>query len=644
MPLPATGSVFAGYRIEDTAGRGGMGVVYRARQIRPDRMVALKVIAPEHFQNSELRQRFEFESQIAASLEHPNVIPVYDVDEAEDLLYIAMRFVDGSDLRELIGIGIEPRLAVDVIGQIAGALDAAHARGLVHRDVKPGNILVTETSGPPHAYLTDFGLTKLVESSGALTQSGAVMGTPNYMAPEQIEGERVDARTDVYALACVLFHAVTGHVPYPRDSQYATLFAHLNEPTPSPSGANPSLSLKLDEVIRRGMAKNPDERYPSAGDFGRAALAAVGAGEMPQTERTVATGDAAPAMGSLARTKAMPQPAPARLPQVRPGRRLLAVLLGVGAVALIALVAVAVTGGGSEDQPPQPSSAVGRVVGDPIPVQRNPVAVASGAGSVWVANARNGSVTRIDSTTATVDGAPIDVGREPSAVAVGADTVWVANGRDDTVSRLDARSGRPRGTPFPVGDQPVAIAIGEGAVWTANYGDGTVSRIDPDRAAAAAVHTIRVGLGPTDVAVGNGAVWVANSADDTLTRINPASRRVIGSPIPVGQSPNSLTVDSGAVWVANIDIDQVRKVDTSTNQVVGNPITVGERPEDVVVWNGGIYVANQDANSIVRIDPDSRQVVGSPLTVGNDPIALAPDGDNLWVLNFGAETVVKVEA
>jgi serine/threonine protein kinase len=218
------GSEFAGYRIEGLAGKGGMGIVYRARQARPSRLVALKVIAPELADDEEFRSRFERESEVAASIEHPNVIPVYEVGDDDGCLFIAMRFVDGTDLRALIDEegALPADRATRIAGQVAAALDAAHDAGLIHRDVKPANVLI---SGSDHAYLTDFGLTKPMKGGQELTTTGVGVGTFDYMAPEQFRGEPVDARTDVYALGCVLHHALTGAPPFPADSDAAKMSA-----------------------------------------------------------------------------------------------------------------------------------------------------------------------------------------------------------------------------------------------------------------------------------------------------------------------------------------------------------------------------------------------------------------------------------
>jgi hypothetical protein len=293
------GQEFAGHRIEGVAGRGGMGVVYRATHLALNRQVALKLIAPELSEDEAFRARFKQESMTAASIDHPNVIPIYNAGEEEGRLYITMRLVEGTDLRAMLAErgALEPDLATQLISQVAAALDAAHERGLVHRDVKPANVLIAGGDGDRRAYLTDFGLTKHAASASGLTKTGMFVGTLDYVAPEQAQGKSVDARADIYALGCVLYQALTGRVPYPRDSEPAKLWAHMQEPPPSVREADPSAPAHFDEVIKRAMAKDPEERYPSAGDLGRAAIAATQDRTVVGGERSVATGEAAPGAG-----------------------------------------------------------------------------------------------------------------------------------------------------------------------------------------------------------------------------------------------------------------------------------------------------------------------------------------------------------
>ena len=266
----ALGDAFAGYQIEGLAGRGGMGLVYRARQRRPERIVALKVILPELAADPQFRARFERESSAAAQIEHPNVIPVYQVGEEDGLLYLVMRFVNGIDLGALLQRDgpLAPDRAAQIIVQVADALDAAHANGIVHRDVKPGNILV---SARDHVYLTDFGLTKHTAETHGMTATGMFVGSVDYVAPEQIEGRSVDARADIYSLGCVLYETLSGTVPFPRDTEVARIFAHMSDRPPWLETVPPALA----EVIVRAMAKSPDDRFQSAGDCGRSAAAAA---------------------------------------------------------------------------------------------------------------------------------------------------------------------------------------------------------------------------------------------------------------------------------------------------------------------------------------------------------------------------------
>jgi len=268
------GSVFRGYRVDSVLGHGGMGAVYLATHLRLERKAALKVLLPELSVDESFRERFIRESQLAASLEHANIVPVYDADEEDGVLYLAMRFIPGEDLGSLIRSegALELPFVLSVIEQAASALDAAHASGLVHRDVKPANILISESRS--HAYLTDFGVAKRMKSLG-LTRTGFFVGTVDYCAPEQIEGKEVDARTDIYALGGVLFHCLAGHPPYEKDSDVAVITAHLLEPPPAISSVRENLSPGIDGVIRKAMAKRPEDRFQSAGELAAAAREAL---------------------------------------------------------------------------------------------------------------------------------------------------------------------------------------------------------------------------------------------------------------------------------------------------------------------------------------------------------------------------------
>ncbi len=294
----APGAELAGCRIEEVAGRGGMGVVYRATQLDLRRPVAVKVIAADRARDPGLRTRFSLEARLAAAIDHPNLVPVHAAGEEDGRLYIVMRYVAGTDLhRALKRDGyLAPGRAARIVAQVASGLDAAHAAGLVHRDVKPANVLLSSD----HVYLGDFGLSRLQGAGERITESGAWIGTVDYMSPEHLRGEPCDARSDVYALGCVLFSALTGEPPFRRDTVPQTMSAHLHSPPPRPSERAP-VPAEFDRVIERALAKHPEDRYPSAGDLGRAALAAAAGEPVTEQERTVATGAAAPGAVTTAR-------------------------------------------------------------------------------------------------------------------------------------------------------------------------------------------------------------------------------------------------------------------------------------------------------------------------------------------------------
>jgi predicted Ser/Thr protein kinase len=309
--MTGPGTAIGDFRLEELVGRGGMGVVYRATQVSLGRTVAIKLIAEAVADDPAFRARFKREARLAAGLDHPNVIPIYQADEAAGRLFIAMRYVEGTDLGALVAEQgpLPAEEAAAIAGQVAAALDAAHAHGLVHRDVKPGNVLVDRAG---HVYLTDFGITKQVASRTGLTLEGGLVGTLDYAAPEQLRGGPVDARTDVYALGCLLFELLTGEVPYRRASEGEKVLAHLSAPPPLPSESRSDLPAGFDAVVARAMAKEPDARYASAGELASAAQAAL-AGER-------LTRPAAPVV-------AAPEPAAAPHDDARRGRPV--ALLGI---------------------------------------------------------------------------------------------------------------------------------------------------------------------------------------------------------------------------------------------------------------------------------------------------------------------------
>ena len=289
LPRLEHGSVFAGYWIDRLLDRGGMGVVYKAMDVDLDRAVALKLIAPEWMEDENATARFRTEARLAASLEHPNIVPVHRGGEEQGVLYLAMRFVPGTNLRRMIDRSPLPFETTGVIlTQIASALDAAHSRGLVHRDVKPANILISDETAQTHSYLTDFGLTKRPGSTGGLTGTGLWVGTADYVAPEQIQGHAIDGRADIYSLGCVLYEMLTGEVAYPKDGDIAKLWAHISNPPPRPSATRPDLVPAFDDVVARATAKDPADRYATAGEMAAAAREAIALQQQAQSGGAVA--------------------------------------------------------------------------------------------------------------------------------------------------------------------------------------------------------------------------------------------------------------------------------------------------------------------------------------------------------------------
>ncbi|WP_406840204.1 serine/threonine-protein kinase [Streptomyces sp. AHU1] len=296
-PSELIGRRIAGYRIEREIGRGGMAVVYQAKDLRLDRTVALKLLAPELARNDTFRGRFTHESRVAAAIDHPHIVPVFEAGETDGVLYIAMRYVAGRDLRHLLDregpltVTVAARIGI----QVASALDAAHDHGLVHRDVKPGNILVaqgTDSDHPEHVYLTDFGLTKKSLSLTGFTSVGQFVGTLDYVAPEQISGKPVDGRCDVYSLACVVYEMMAGRPPFRRDDDMALLWAHQYDQPPALSAVRPGIPDAVDAVLAKALSKSPDDRYDSCLAFVSALrIAARGAATGGGTRPGAETGD-----------------------------------------------------------------------------------------------------------------------------------------------------------------------------------------------------------------------------------------------------------------------------------------------------------------------------------------------------------------
>jgi streptogramin lyase len=639
----STGSLFAGHRIEAVAGRGGMGIVYRATQLDLGRTLALKVIAPELAEDPRLRDRFVNESRVAASIDHPNVIPIFYAGEDQGVLFIAMRFVVGTDLRRLVRA--EGRLALGralhVFEQVADALDAAHVRGLIHRDVKPANVLL---AAHDHAYLTDFGLTRTTASASGATGSGAFVGTLDYAAPEQIRGDRVDARGDVYALGCLLFYLLTSEVPYPRETDEAKLWAHLREPPPSATALVADLPTGLDAVIARAMSKQAEDRFPSAGDVARAAAAAAQDRPVEQPERGVAEGPAAPREGSTVsgQRPGIPAGSGARevLPKRRDRRPAIALVLS-GIVAVAVGLAIVLTDGEPPPPPPPPRPPpAGKVVAR-IPVGQRPNAIAATARDVWITSYRNDTVTRVSTSGNRVRDARLVIGIGGMDVAARYGSVWFVNSLRRELTRVSASSGRRRGPPLVLPLSPVTVDAGAGAVWVGavtppvNTAPSTIYRVDRQRMRV--TDTIPVPGTIRSLATGPGAVWFI--ADGALYRLDLRTRSV-RRVVAVGRE-STVAVGAGAVWVASRRAGEVLQVEIPSERVITIPMRGA--PSHIAIADDAVWVSNYGAHTVTRIDPHTSTVMRKPVKVGRNPLALAAGEHTIWATVVADNFVVRVD-
>ena len=602
------GDLVAGYEVGALVGRGGMGEVYRALDLRLERPVALKLLTERLSDDEGFRERMLRESRLAASLDHPNVVPIYEAGEADGRLFIAMRFVDGTDLKALLRRegALPPERAVAIVAQVADALDAAHTKGLVHRDVKPSNVLLDQQGGREHAYLADFGLTQ--SAGDARPTDGQLMGTVDYVAPEQIRGDHVDGRADVYALGCLLFETLTGTLPFTGASDVAVVYAHLEEEPPRASERRPGLPSEVDEVLARAMAKDPGKRQQSCAalvDETRAGLGLV-----------------------------RPEPATRRRVVVV---ALLAAVLAAASATAVALVtrgdsAGTATGGSLVRIDPATNRAVTSYA-----VSAHPRTVTTARHRVWLGDFRDGSLWRLDPARGdlqrfTTTGEPRDLTSLGAYVYVAGDGNTIFDG---TVTRYDAATGaREAGVKLTA----CSVAAGDGVLWVAgcpfidrlSTGSGPLRKLvvkpvpfqQPESAETIrfAMHDMAVGeswlwiigdavdrrvfrvdprsgvirgttvlpFAPGAIAAGEGGVWVTGSIDDVVARLDPRDGRRLQI-IHVGRGAGGVATGAGAVWVASALEHEVSRIDPATGKIVAR-IPVDGAPREIAVGAGGVWV------------------------------------------------------
>jgi streptogramin lyase len=660
------GAIFAGHRIEGIAGRGGFGVVYRATHIHLDHVVALKLISSGRGGEQTFRDRFISESRIAVSIRHPNVVAVHNAGEEDGLLYVTMDFIDGTDLRGLLNREgrLDPEDAVAIMRQLAAALDAAHEKGLVHRDIKPGNVLLDERGGGRHVYLTDFGLSKQMDATSGVTATGAFVGTLDYVAPEQIKGDRLDARTDVYALGCVMFELLSGDIPFTQEEKVAKIYAHLQEQPPELIDAAPEVPSALSEVVWRAMAKDPEDRHPSAGDFARAAAAAVEGRQPSEPERNVGVGAAAPTqaydmLAAAAAGAAIGETVESAPPTDAGGETVAVPPPGAQAGSTAEVAPPAGSAGGETVAVPPPAQQIPPAEADVTPeastpgetITVPPPGAPSGGGDTPATPAhtarpkRGGAgkvIVAMIALLALAGGAyavlgggskeeggsgeqqsggnggggdsgggsigPIEVAEKPVGVDVDDNgVVWVSSRDGQELTRIDSESGEVLGTEKLDGSGEQVNIDPDGIAWVAvSKGDGAngeVVRFDPD--GKQLDEPIPVGIDPRGVAGGDKNQWVINLGSNDTSRIDRKTFDV--TPIGLGVAPARAAEGGDAalgIWVSNSGDDSVSRI-TELGDVVSTVFGIEGTPRGIVAEGADVWVVGQDSNQLYRITPAS---------------------------------------
>ena len=561
-----------------------------------------------------------------------------------------MRFVDGTDLRALLarrGRASSRCARRAWWRRWRSALDAAHERGLVHRDVKPANMLVAARGGGEHIYLTDFGLTKRSASDSGLTAAGEWVGTLDYVAPEQVRGDAVDGRADIYALGCVLYELPHGRGAVPaRRRHREAVGSHLGPAARPGSMLAPGRAAGAwPRSSRERMEKDPDDRFATAGELGRAALAAVPGGGDTRARARVAAGGASLAAPS-GRRGLLGSGAAARVERPGRGRMLLA---GLAALGLLAAAALAVAIGAGDEEADSPSGDAGapagsapapqaRIVGRSVRVGDSPRGVSVGAGGVWVANTGDETVTLVDPRRRRAV-ATVRVGEDPVAVAAGPRVVWVANFGDGTVSKIDSASRRVIAT-IPLGSAPLDVFAITDNLWVATE-DDRVLRIDARTNQIRLPVTRIKSAGAIDL--GGELLWVVDRADGTMRSIDARSGLLLSGPVALGREPADVAAATTEAW-ASVSGDGLLRSFPVAAAAEEDAVAIGGRPESLALDTRWLWVTDSERDAVMKVDPRSAAVVGGPLPVPEDPSAVAAGPAGVWVTSAGADRVFQVES
>ncbi len=665
------GSTVAGCRLEAVAGRGGMGVVFRATQLALQRPVALKAIAPKLAADKDYRDRFQRESHLAASIDHPNVIPVYEAGELDGTLYLIMRWVEGTDLRTLLTTSgrVSPGRAIRLLRPVASALAAAHRRGLVHRDIKPANVMIarSDEENEDHIYLTDFGIARRTDGE-SLTRTGMFVGTVDYTAPERLEGGKGDARSDIYSFGCVLFEALTGHVPFDKPTAVSKIFAHVNDPIPSARDEVDGVPEHLDAIIAEAMAKHPEDRFGSAGEL------------------TVALGQALQELESAERVAAAPKPRP-EVTKVR-----VPVAVTKPAVAVTKPAAAVTKPTAAVTEPPAPSQPQATRLDDgprAAPRRRRfpilwvaPIALLVGAGVLIAAltGARshpgNTGATSTPSAAALIkiqgngltEGRAIGLASPPGSISVGQKNVWISLPERRELVRFNPITGGQRS--FAAAGSPTAIAAGFRALWVAETDSRSLAQFNGDSGAQVAVATLpgsptaialdhndssawvadssgaisHVALGgavigtrahtdpaATSIGWGEGWLWAANGADNGLVRVSLGTSGS-STAYSAGSRPVAVALDQG-VWTANANGHVTRFDPRAGHLRVNADIAIAPGLDAIAAIDPSpfVWAISKSAMTLYRVTNTSTPAVRGTIVFGSPPVALAVDAHSAWV-------------
>jgi serine/threonine protein kinase len=652
-----------------------MGVVFRATQLALQRSVALKAIAPELAADVDFRERFQRESYLAASIDHANVIPVYEAGELDGTLYLMMRWVEGTDLRTLLKSEgpFSPGRAIKLLRPVASALAAAHRRGLVHRDVKPANVLVArgDDESDDHVYLTDFGIARRTDAE-SVTRTGVFVGTVDYTAPERFEGGKGDAASDIYSFGCVLFEALTGHVPYERPTGISKVHAHIADPIPSARAEVAAVPQELDAIITRAMAKRPEDRFVSAGELAATlgdALTALDTAERlvaapkssPQVTEllapTVMAEDAATRLGPAATvnepTAAVTEPTVASPPPERPvedrsppapsPRR--SPLVWLAPLVLLSLAGVLVatfsdvrnsSGKIGPTPTPTPTSAPaaqiklkgsGLTLGRTFGVSSLPGSVSIGRRNLWISLPDGGELVRSNLTSGTQRLFPAS-GRA-TALAAGFRALWVAQAASRSLAQFNGDSGtQVTAAKLPGSPSAVALDQNDSSAWVADS-SGAISHV---AVGATVIGTpARVNPPATGLDWGEGWLWAVNGATNGLVRV---SLDTSGSTTAfrAGPRPVAVTLDQG-VWIANAT-GHVTRLDPRPGQPrVTADLAVAPELDAIAATDPGpfVWAISKSRRTVYRITTASTPAVTGTIVFNSPPIALAVNAHAVWV-------------